>query len=60
MDIAYNNVSRRFVGYDKYCSARSMFVENRTDILVRVYVNYYLLSVKNGRLIIIPYLNCYK
>ena len=39
MDIAYNNVSRRFVGYDKYCSARGMFVENRTDILVRVYVN---------------------
>ena len=26
-----NNVFRRFLGYDKYCSASSMFVENRTD-----------------------------
>ena len=28
LEVAYNNV---FLGYDKYCSASSMFVENRTD-----------------------------
>ena len=31
LEVAYNNVFRRFLGYDKYCSASSMFVENRTD-----------------------------
>ena len=31
VEVACNNVFRRFLGYDKYCSASSMFVENRTD-----------------------------
>ena len=31
LEVAYNNVFRRSLGYDKYCSASSMFVENRTD-----------------------------
>ena len=31
LEVAYNNVFRRFMGYDKYCSASSMFVENGTD-----------------------------
>ena len=31
LEVAYNNVFRRFLGYDKYCSASSMFVKNRTD-----------------------------
>ena len=29
--IAYNNVFRRFIGYDKFCSASSMFVKNSVD-----------------------------
>ena len=28
---AYDNVFRGFLGYDKYCSASSMFIENGTD-----------------------------
>ena len=31
LEVAYNNVFRKFLGYDKYCSASSMFIENRTD-----------------------------
>ena len=31
LEVAYNNVFRKFLGYDKYCSASRMFVENRTD-----------------------------
>ena len=31
LEVAYKNIFRRFLGYDKYCSASSMFVENRTD-----------------------------
>ena len=31
LEVAYNNVFRRLMGYDKYCSASGMFVENRTD-----------------------------
>ena len=31
LEVAYNNVFWRVMGYDKYCSASSMFVENRTD-----------------------------
>ena len=30
-EVAYNNVFRRFLGCDKYCSASSIFVENRFD-----------------------------
>ena len=30
-EMAYNNVFRRLMGYDKYCSGSGMFVENRTD-----------------------------
>ena len=32
LEVAYNNVFRRLIGYDKYCSASGMFVENRTDV----------------------------
>ena len=31
LEVAYNNVFRRLMGYDKYCSASGMFVENKTD-----------------------------
>ena len=31
LEVAYNNVLGRLMGYDKYCSASGMFVENRTD-----------------------------
>ena len=31
MEVAYNNVFRRLFDYDKFCSARTMFVENRID-----------------------------
>ena len=31
LEVAYNNVFRRLWGYDKYCSASGMFVENKTD-----------------------------
>ena len=31
LEVAYNNVFGRRMGYDKYCSASGMFVENRTD-----------------------------
>ena len=31
LEVAYNNVFRRLMGYDKYCSASGMFVANRTD-----------------------------
>ena len=31
LEVAYNNVFRRFLGYDKYCSASNMFVDNRTN-----------------------------
>ena len=31
LEVAYNNVFRRLMGYDKYCSASGMYVENRTD-----------------------------
>ena len=31
LEVAYNNVFRRLMGYYKYCSASGMFVENRTD-----------------------------
>ena len=30
LEVAYNNVFRRLIGYDKYCSASGMFVENKT------------------------------
>ncbi len=29
--VAYNNVFLKFLGYDTYCSASSMFVESRVD-----------------------------
>ncbi len=32
IEIAYNNVFRKFLGYDRYCSASGMFIENRVDI----------------------------
>ena len=31
LEVAYDNVFRRLMGYEKYCSASGMFVENRTD-----------------------------
>ena len=31
IQVAYNNVFRRLVGYEKFCSASGMFVENRSD-----------------------------
>ena len=31
LEAAFDNVFRRFLGYDKYCSASSMFVEYRSD-----------------------------
>ena len=31
MELAYNNVFRRFFGYDRFSSASQMFVENRVD-----------------------------
>ena len=31
LEVFYDNVFRRFLGYYKYCSASSMFIENRTD-----------------------------
>ena len=31
LEVAYKNVFRRLMGYDKYCSASGMFVDNRTD-----------------------------
>ena len=31
MEVAYNNVFRRFCGYDRFSSASQMFVENRVD-----------------------------
>ena len=31
MEVAYNNVFRRFLGYDRFFSASQMFVENRVD-----------------------------
>ena len=31
LEVAYNNVFRRFLGYEKYCSASGMFTENRVD-----------------------------
>ena len=31
LEVAYNNVFRRLMGYDKCCSASGMFVENTTD-----------------------------
>ena len=31
MEVAYNNLFRRLMGYDKYCSASGVFVENRAD-----------------------------
>ena len=29
MEVAYNNVFKRFFGYDRFSSASQMFVENR-------------------------------
>ena len=31
MEVAYNNVFRRFFGYGRFSSASQMFVENRVD-----------------------------
>ena len=31
MEVVYNNVFRRFFGYDRFCSASQMFVENRAE-----------------------------
>ena len=31
MEVAYNNVIRRFFGYDRFSSASQMFVENRAE-----------------------------
>ena len=31
LEVAYNNVFRKLMGYYKYCRASGMFVENRTD-----------------------------
>ena len=31
MEVAYNNVFRRFFGYDRFSSASQMFVENRVE-----------------------------
>ena len=31
MEVAYNNVFRRFFGYDRFSSASQMFVENRAE-----------------------------
>ena len=31
MEVAYNNVFRRFFGYDKFSSTNQIFVENRVD-----------------------------
>ena len=31
LEVSYNNVCRKLMGYDKYCSASGMFVEDRTD-----------------------------
>ena len=31
MEVAYNNVFRRFFGYDRFSSASQMFIENRVD-----------------------------
>ena len=31
LEVAYKNVFQRYLKYDRYCSASSMFVENRTD-----------------------------
>ena len=31
MEVAYNNVFRRFFGYDRFSSVSQMFVENRVD-----------------------------
>ena len=30
MEVAYNNVFRRFFGYDRFSSASQMFVENKS------------------------------
>ena len=31
MEVAYNNVFRRFFGYDRFSSASQMFVENKVN-----------------------------
>ena len=31
LEVAENNIFRRSLGFDKYCSTSSMYVENRTD-----------------------------
>ena len=31
LQVAYNNVFRKLLGYDRFCSASGMFVENRVD-----------------------------
>ena len=36
LEVTYNNIFRRFLGYDKYCSASSMFVENKTGFDARI------------------------
>ena len=31
MEVAYNNVFRRFFGYDRFSSASKMFIENKVE-----------------------------
>ena len=35
LHVAYNNVFRRLLHYDKYCSASNMFVENSCSVSIR-------------------------
>ena len=44
MHVAYNNVFRQLIGYNKFCNACGMFVENRIDnfyVRIRLVYGFY-------------------